>query len=198
MAPRLGKICDKVIPSGVKTPQAELTAFNRPATAHTFFTGFHHALPVKNRVAGKSRARALPATLPQQPPCQGSRGPFHSSGAPGFLSAVSWPARSEQQRDARGTPDLSSANAFGRSFSCDTLRSWACQEANQLCRSRSLQNPMTTFEPGRFLRLAQLSQVSQVSQHSRGRQDTSYSKFTLSPIRPMLERYLGAGGMAEE
>src|SRR5580704_10781798 len=147
MAPRLGKICDKVISSSVKTPQAELTAFNRPATAQAFFTGFHHALPVKNRAAGKSRARALPATLPQQPPGQGSRGPFHSSGAPGFLSAVSWPARSEQQRDARGTPDLSSAYAFGRSFSCETLRSWACQEANQLCRSRYLQSPMTTFEP---------------------------------------------------
>jgi hypothetical protein len=47
----------------------------------------------------------------------------------------------------RGTPDLSSAYAFGRSFSCETLRSWAYQEANQLCRSRYLQSPMTTFEP---------------------------------------------------
>ena len=51
----------------------------------------------------------------------------------------------------RGTPDLSSAYAFGRSFSCETLRSWAYQEANQLCRSRYLQCPMTRFEAGACL-----------------------------------------------
>ena len=72
--------------------------------------------------------------------------------------------------DARDTPDLSSVCAFARSFSGVSLRSWACQEANQLCRSRSLQNPMTTFEPGRFLRLAQLSQVSQAFERPPGHQ----------------------------
>jgi hypothetical protein len=69
------------------------------------------------------------------------------SGAPGFPSAVSWPARSEELLlDARGMPDLSSAYAFARSFSCESLRSWACQEANQLCRSCCLPRPMTTSE----------------------------------------------------
>src|ERR1700759_1135316 len=110
------------------------------------------------------RITALPATLPQRHLGQGYRGPFHSTGAPGSLSAVSWPARSEQERDARGTPDLSSPYAFARSFSCESLRSWVCQEANRLCRSCSLQRPRTTFGRGRFLRLVQLSQESQLSQ----------------------------------
>jgi hypothetical protein len=51
----------------------------------------------------------------------------------------------------RGTPDLSSAYAFGRSFSCETLRSSAYQEANQLCCSHYLQCPMTRFEAGACL-----------------------------------------------